>query len=58
MLCLAMEKKEQRDKITGAIEVMRLVGINDSDIISKVIEAYGVTKEYVMSLLNPSPAVL
>ena len=54
-MCLAMERKEQRDKITGAIEGMRLAGMEDNDIISKIIEVYGVTREYIMSLITPKP---
>ena len=57
-MCLAMEKKEQRDKITAIIEYMRDEGKSDDDIIAKIIEKYKVTREYVISLLNPSPAAL
>ncbi len=55
-MCLAMEKKEQRDKITGAIDGMRLMGASDNDIISKIVENFNVTKEYVIALLTPQTA--
>lgn len=52
-MCLAMEKKTQRDKITGAIEILRATGFSDSDIISKIVENFHVTKEYVIAILTP-----
>ena len=52
-MCLAMEKKTQRDKITGAIEILRATGSSDNDIISKIVENFNVTKEYVLELLVP-----
>lgn len=55
-MCLAMEKKEQRDKITGAIEILQEDGIPNDDIIQKIIKKYNVTKEYVVSLLTPQTA--
>ena len=55
-MCLAMEKKEKKDKISGAIEILRATGSSDSDIISKIIENFGVSKEYVMDLISPKKA--
>ena len=55
-MCLAMEKKAQRDKITGAIEAMKILGVNDNDIVSKIVENFNVTKEYVLELLVPQKA--
>ena len=52
-MCLAMEKKEQRDKITGAIEAFRMDGISEEDIIAKVMKLFNVSKEYVLALLTP-----
>ena len=46
-MCLAMEKKTEKDKISGVIEGMKYVGASDNDIIEKIIEKYHVTKEYV-----------
>ena len=55
-MCKAMEKKEKKDKITGAIEMLRLEGTKDDDIIVRVMKAFGVTKDYVDSLLTPQKA--
>ena len=52
-MCLAMEKKQQRDEINGVITGMRMMGASDSDIIVKVVEKFHVTKEYVLALLTP-----
>ena len=50
-MCLAMEKRYQREKIIGVIDFMKDEGFADKDIISKIMEKYEVTKEYVMELL-------
>ena len=55
-MCLAMEKRSQRDKITGAIDFMKDEGMAEQDIISRIVEKYKVTKEYVMELLAPKTA--
>ncbi|MBR1630168.1 MAG: hypothetical protein IJ679_13045 [Lachnospiraceae bacterium] len=55
-MCLAMERRSQKDQITGAINGMRAMGASDSDIIEKVIELYSVTREYVLALLAPQTA--
>ncbi len=55
-MCKAMEKRDQRQKITGAIDVLRLDGVSDEDIITKVTKLYNVTKEYVLALLAPKQA--
>jgi hypothetical protein len=52
-MCLAMEKKQQRDEINGVITGMRMMGASDSDIIAKIVEKFHVTKEYVLALLTP-----
>lgn len=49
-------KKEKKDKITGVIQGMRLMGASDNDIIGKIVETYHVTKEYVLALLAPKQA--
>ena len=51
-MCKAMERKEQKDKITGAITLLRSDGVSDEDIIAKVIKLFGVTREYVLALLK------
>ena len=50
-MCLAMERKEKRDRIIGAIEMLRLDGVSDEDIITKVMKLYNVTREYVLDIL-------
>ena len=55
-MCESLKKKEQRDKVAGAIEGMRLMGASDNDIVAKIIENFNVTKEYVMALLSPKSA--
>lgn len=52
-MCLAMEKKAQRDRILGAIDYMQDEGKSENDIVEKIIEKYHVTKEYVLALLVP-----
>lgn len=55
-MCKAMERKEMRDKVTGAIEAYKLDGLADEVIISKVMKIYSVTKEYVLALLKAEVA--
>ena len=55
-MCLAMEKRYQKEKIKGVIDYMRDEGVDEQDIISKIVEKYKVTKEYVMELLVPKTA--
>lgn len=52
-MCKAMEKRQQRDEINGAIMGMRMMGASDNDIIAKIVERFHVTKEYVLALLTP-----
>ncbi len=52
-MCLAMEKKEKKDRILGVIDYMRDEGKTENDIIEKIVEKFNVTKEYVMALLTP-----
>ena len=55
-MCKAMERKEQKDKITGAITGMKLMGASDNDIITKITARFKVTKEYVLALLKAQVA--
>ncbi len=55
-MCKAMEKKEKKDKVTGAIDMLRLDGASDEDIITKVMKLYNVTRDYVLALLYPQKA--
>ena len=52
-MCLAMEKKQKKDEITGAIKLMKHQGASENDIIKEMMEMFNVTKEYVMALLTP-----
>lgn len=52
-MCLAMEKKEKRDRILGVIDYMRDEGKSEKDIAEKIIEKFHVTKDYVLALLSP-----
>ena len=55
-MCKAMEKRDQRKEVTGAIKAYRLDGASDEDIIAKVMKLYSVTREYVLALLAPKQA--
>ena len=55
-MCKAMEKRDQRKEVTGAIKCMRSMGASDNDIISKMVEIFHVTEEYVLPLLAPKQA--
>ena len=55
-MCKSMERRMQKEKITGAIDVLRLDGASDEDIITKVMKLYNVTREYVLALLAPKQA--
>ena len=52
-MCLAMEKKQQRDEINGVIKFLRSTGTPESDIITKVMDSFHVTRDYVLALLAP-----
>ena len=52
-MCKAMEKKQQRDEINGVIKFLRSTGTPESDIITKVMDSFHVTREYVLALLTP-----
>ncbi len=51
-MCKAMENRDKRNEINGAIMGMRIAGMSENDIITKIIENFNVTKEYVLALLN------
>lgn len=55
-MCASLERKYKEKEVTGAIEGMRLMGASDNDIVSKIVEKFNVTKEYVVSLLTPKTA--
>ena len=55
-MCASLERKAKRDQVTGAINGMRIAGMNETDIVTKIMEAYSITKDYVMALLKPQVA--
>jgi len=55
-MCKSMERRMQKEKVIGAIDVLRLDGASDEDIIMKVMKLYNVTREYVLALLAPKQA--
>ena len=55
-MCKAIERRYLEKEVTGAIKVLRLMGTSDNDIISKIVEAFHVTREYVLALLAPQQA--
>ena len=55
-MCLAMEKKEKKDIITGVIQGMQMMGASENDIVTKIVEKFNVTREYVLALLSPQKA--
>ena len=55
-MCKAMERRYQEKEVTGAIKGMQLMGASDNDIITKIVEAFNVSREYVLALLSPQQA--
>lgn len=55
-MCKAMEDNNKKREVTGAIKGMRIAGMNDDDILIKVMEAFHVTREYVLALIAPKQA--
>ena len=55
-MCKAMEKRDQRKEVAGAIRMLRADGASDETIITKVTNLFNVTKEYVLALLAPKQA--
>ena len=55
-MCKSMENRMQREKITGVIQGMQLMGASENDIVNKITEAFNVTREYVLALLAPKQA--
>ncbi len=55
-MCKAMERKEKRDEVNGIIKFLKLDGVSEEEIITKVIKCFGVTREYVLALLKAQEA--
>ncbi len=52
-MCLAMEKKQERDKISGVIDFLKTEGVSEKEIVRRITKAFNVKEEYVKELLNP-----
>ena len=52
-MCKSIEKRYKEKEVTGAIKCMRSMGASDNEIISKTVEIFHVTEEYVLALLTP-----
>ena len=50
------KKKYKEKEVTGAIKGMQIAGMSDNEIMTKIIENFNVTKEYVLALLTPQKA--
>ena len=55
-MCKALETRDTRMKVSGAIELLRFGGSSDEDIIVKVTDLFKVTRDYVIALLAPQKA--
>ena len=55
-MCRAMEKRDQRKEVTGAIRMLRADGASEETVITKVPGSFHVTREYVLALLAPKQA--
>ena len=52
-MCTSLENRFKKEKITGAIDIMREDGKSDEDIITRIMNKYQVTRDYVIALLSP-----
>ena len=55
-MCLAMEKRVQKENVNGAIKILQGMGVSNDEIVSKVMENFDVTKEYVLGLMGVKTA--
>ena len=55
-MCKAMEKRDRKKEVTGAIKAYRLDGASDETIITKVVSLFNVTREYVLALIASKQA--
>lgn len=55
-MCKAMEKRDQRQRITGMIDGMSVMGASENDIIAKIMETFHVTRDYVLAILESQTA--
>ncbi|GEM_PF-1878321 len=52
-MCKAMEDYTKKQRIVGAIDILKLDGVSDEDIIAKIMKLFDVTRDYVLALLTP-----
>ncbi len=52
-MCRAMEDYTKKQRIAGAIDILKLEGVSDEDIIAKIMKLFDVTRDYVLALLTP-----
>ena len=55
-MCKAMEDNNRKMKIIGMIQGMQMMGASENDIVTKIVEKFNVTREYVLALLSPQKA--
>ena len=55
-MCQAMKDYTKKHRILGVIDYMRDEGKTEEEIITKIVEKYNVTEEYVLALLKPQVA--
>ena len=52
-MCKAMDNRDRKKEVTGAIKLMKRQGASENDIVKEMMEMFHVTKEYVLALLTP-----
>lgn len=55
-MCEALERRYKLEKILAVIDYMKDEGKSENDIITKIVEKFNVTKEYVLALLTSQKA--
>ena len=55
-MCEALERRYKEKELIGVIKGLQIAGFTENDIITKVIENFNVTKDYVLALLKPQEA--
>lgn len=55
-MCKAMEDNNKKQRVTGAIQGMRMMGASENEIVNKITETFHVTREYVLAILKTQVA--
>jgi hypothetical protein len=50
-MCNSFQRRYKEEKVKGAIDAFRKVGVSDDDIIDEIMSLYDVSREYVLGLL-------